>query len=173
MRLVLDVYNDAWSDNWGFLPVTALEAQQLIAQLKPLIRPEQVVFSLIDGNVVGVMVGIPNFNEIIADLEGRLLPLGWLKLLWRIRRGTIRSLRIMLAGVRRSFRDTVVSGALVSLMLQEIHQGCGATGIERIEFSWILEDNKASIAISRSGATLAKIYRIYEKRLDKPADAAV
>ena len=166
MRLILDVYNDAWRDNWGFLPVTEREAQSLIAAVKPVIRPEQAIFALIDGKAEAILVGLPNINEFIADLGGRLLPLGWIKLLWRLKRSAPKSVRVFLAGVRQTYRGSIVSGALTSLMLLEIEKALRKTGVESVEFSWILEDNAASLAISRSGATLSKVYRVYAKDVD-------
>lgn len=165
MRLVLDIYNDAWSENWGFLPIEAREAAAMIASVKPIIRSDGVVFSLVDGRPEAVIVSLPNINEVIADLGGRLLPFGWAKLLWRLWRRPPRSERVILAGVRKSYRDSVLSGAFVTLLLGEIEKGYRKAGIKTVEFSWILEDNKASLAIARSGAKLSKVYRIYQKSL--------
>jgi hypothetical protein len=165
VRLALDIYNDAWKDNWGFLPVTEREAVTLIASVKPVIRPEHFIFALVDGKAQAILLGIPNINTAIADLGGRLLPFGWAKLLWRLKRVPVKSARVFLAGVRSAYRNSVVSGALMSLMLREIEKGFRETNIELIEFSWILEDNLASAAIARSGATLSKVYRVYAKDL--------
>lgn len=165
VRLALDVYNDAWKDNWGFLPVTEREAVTLIAAVKPVIRAEHFIFALIDGRAEAILIAIPNINEAIADLGGRLLPFGWVKLLWRLKRVPAKSARVFLAGVRSAYRDSVVSGALMSLTLREIEKGFRETGIELVEFSWILEGNLASAAIARYGAKLSKVYRVYVKDL--------
>lgn len=165
MRLALEIYNDAWRDNWGFVPVTEAEAEQLIDLLSPILKPEGVVFALLDGKEEAFMVGIPNLNEAIADLGGRLLPFGWAKLLWRLNMRPPKSARIMLAGVRYDYRNSPLSAALVSLLVSEIIKTGRKHGIERVELSWILENNVASVALCRSVGELTKTYRLYQKDL--------
>jgi hypothetical protein len=165
MRLALEIYNDAWRDNWGFLPVTEREAEALIEAVAPIVKPEGVVFGLIDGKIEAFLVGLPNLNEIIADLDGRLLPFGWAKLLWRLKRSPPKSARIVLAGVRMAYRNSPVSAALVTLLLSEIIKAGMALGIEQVELSWILEDNGPSQALCRSIGSLSKVYRLYQHDL--------
>ncbi len=166
IRQLLDVYNDAWQGNWGFLPVTEREALSIIAAVKPILKPDQAIFALIDGKPEAILVALPNINELMFDLRGRLFPFGWIKLLWRLKYTAPKSARVFLAGVRQIYRDSIVSGALMSLMLREIVKALRGAGVETVEFSWILEDNAASLAISRSGAVLSKVYRVYVKELD-------
>jgi hypothetical protein len=166
IRLAIDIYNDGWQDNWGFLPVTPREVDYLTAAIRPIAISEAVLFAEVDGKPEAMMVWIPDVNEMIADLGGRLLPFGWIRLLWRIRKLNIKSGRMILGGVRRARRDSLMSGALITMMLAELTKAGLARGIEKVEFSWILEDNSASLAVSRYGnARLAKLYRIYEKSL--------
>ncbi|HEX4111429.1 MAG TPA: dATP pyrophosphohydrolase [Stellaceae bacterium] len=172
MRLVLDIYNDAWQDNWGFLPVTDEEARVLVAAIKPIIRPEQIVIAEMDGRTVGVIASIPNINEIIADLNGRLLPFGWAKFLWRMRMSPPKSVRVTLAGTLYELRDSPLSGGITTLLLEALVDTYFATGITGIECSWILEDNKGSIGITRLFGKIAKTYRVYERDL-APAEAAL
>ena len=166
MRLALDIYNEAWTENWGFLPVTEREANHIIDQLAPMLKPTNVVFALADGQAAAMVVALPNFNEFLADLDGKLFPIGWLKLLWRLRYRKINSGRVMLAGVRRRYAGSAISTALMTLLLTSLLKEARATNLELVEFSWILEDNKASLEGSRAiGGRLAKVYRIVAKLL--------
>lgn len=169
MRLGLDVYNEAWANNWGFLPVTERDAKVLMDSIKPIIDPKGVVFGLVDGEMASLAVSVPNLNEIIADLDGRLLPFNWLKLLWRLKWRRPKSARVMIAGVRSTYRDSPVSGALMAYTLQDLLIYFKKAGIEKIEWSWILEDNDKSAAIQKIGAPLSKTYRIFAKPLEAPA----
>jgi hypothetical protein len=166
MRLALDIYNEAWTQNWGFLPVTEREAKQIIDQLAPVLPPQSVVFALADGEPAAMLVALPNLNEIVADLDGRLFPINWLKLLWRLRFRKPKTARVMLTGVRQRYRRSALSMALVTLMLGEILDAARRANIEMVEFSWILEDNKPSLEGCHAiGAQLDKLYRIYGKAL--------
>jgi hypothetical protein len=166
MRLALDIYNEAWTQNWGFLPVTEREAKQIIDQLAPVLPPESVVFALADGEPAAMLVALPNLNEILADLDGRLFPTNWLKLLWRLRFRKPKTARVMLTGVRQRYRRSALSMALVTLMLAAILDAARRANIEMVEFSWILEDNKPSLdGCHAIGAQLDKLYRIYAKAL--------
>lgn len=164
MQVGIDIFNDGWSDNWGFVPVTPREVTHLADSISQIIRPEGVVFAMADGRAEGILVGLPNLNEAIADLRGRLLPFGWLKLLWRLRPGRIKSGRVAIFGVRNSLRNTTLSGALAAVMLAEALKIAQTMGIERGEMSWILEDNAwALTVVPCAGASLGKVYRMYEK----------
>jgi hypothetical protein len=166
MRLALDIYNEAWTQNWGFLPVTEREAKQIIDQLAPVLPPQSVVFALADSEPAAMLVALPNLNEILADLDGRLFPTNWLILLWRLRFRKPKTARVMLTGVRQRYRRSALSMALVTLMLAAILDAARRANIEMVEFSWILEDNKPSLdGCHAIGAQLDKLYRIYAKAL--------
>jgi hypothetical protein len=166
MRLALEIYNDAWIDNWGFLPVGEREAKALIDQLAPILPPQGVIFGMADGEAAAIVVALPDLNELLFDLDGRLFPLGWAKLLWRLRFRRPKGARIILAGVRRRYRGSAISMALVTLMLGTLLKVGQERNVEIVEMSWILEDNKASLdGCLAIGARLAKLYRIYGKNL--------
>lgn len=166
LSLVLEVYNDAWSENWGFLPFTEDEIVHAATSMKPLIRPDLVWIAEVDGEVAAMIVGLPNLNEAIADLDGRLLPLGWLKLLWRLKLRGLKSLRVPLFGVRKRHHRTPLGGALVLMLLQALRESAQTAGFETAELSWILEDNLAiRQVIEGIGGRPYKTYRIYEKAL--------
>jgi hypothetical protein len=166
MNLALEIYNEAWTENWGFLPVTEREAKQIIDQLAPVLPPQGVVFALADGASAAMLVALPNLNEITADLGGKLLPFGWLKLLWRLRFHKTKTARVVLAGVRRRYRGSALSATLIALLLTTILKVGRQENIETVELSWVLEDNKASLEGCRAiGGRVAKVYRIYAKAL--------
>jgi hypothetical protein len=166
MRQAIDIYNDAWSDNWGFVPVTAREVKTLIEMVKPIIDPRYVLLGEVDGKLEGIFITLPNLNEAIADLRGRLFPFGWAKLLWRLRRRPFKSGRVLLAGVRKAHRNSMVSPALLSWMLAETISTGRANGIDWLELSWVTEDNVRSMALcQRAGGRIYKTYRLYEKPL--------
>lgn len=166
MRLALEIYNEAWTENWGFLPVTEREAKALIDQLAPVLVPQGVIFGLVDGEAAAMLVALPDLNEFLVDLDGRLFPLGWARLLWRLKFRRPKGARIILAGVRRRFRGSAISMALVTLMLGTLLKVGQERDVETVEMSWILEDNKASLdGCLAIGGRLAKLYRIYGKNL--------
>lgn len=102
-----EVLNDAWSGNWGFTPTTEAETAQLGKSLRAVIEPKMIWFAEIDGETAGFVVLLPNVNEAIADLNGRLFPFGWARLLWRLKVARVKSVRIPLMGVKRKFADTL------------------------------------------------------------------
>ncbi len=160
------ILNDAWSDNWGFTPVTEAETRQLATALKPVIDPRLTWFAEIDGDVAGFVVLLPNVNEAIADLKGRLLPFGWAKLLWRLKVRRVTTVRIPLMGVKRRYAGTL-KGIMAPFHLMTITRTqARALGYRHCEMSWILEDNTAMRGIIESmGSRIYKTYRIYQKTL--------
>jgi hypothetical protein len=166
LRTVLDIFNDAWAGNWNFLPMSPAEVRHLGTSLKPLLRPEFVVIGDVEGEPAAMTVTLPNVNEAIADLGGRLLPLGWLKLLWRLKvRGT-RSARMPLMGIRRRYHGTPRGAALALGVIDAVRRQHCDYGTRSAELSWVLEDNRPTREIIELvGGRHYKTYRIYEKAL--------
>ncbi len=161
-----EILNDAWSGNWGFTPTTEAETRQLATSLRPIIAPRLVWFAEIDGEVAGFVAMLPNVNEAITDLDGRLAPFGWAKLLWRLKVSRVKSVRVPLMGVKRKFGDGMRGQMLPFQLMDASATQARALGYERYEFSWILEDNAPMRRICESlGAHIYKTYRIYEKAL--------
>jgi hypothetical protein len=161
-----EILNDAWSGNWGFTPTTEAETAQLAKAMKPVLDPRLTWFAEIDGETAGFVVLLPNVNEAIRDLDGRLFPFGWAKLLWRLKVARVKTIRVPLMGVRRKFAETM-KGRLLPFQMMDAGAVQGrALGYERFEFSWILEDNMPMRRIVESmGSKIYKTYRIYEKAL--------
>ncbi|MFP6741096.1 MAG: hypothetical protein VCD33_05625 [Alphaproteobacteria bacterium] len=166
LGIILDIFNDAWSRNWGFVPFTAAEVAHLAKELKPLIRPGLVCIAEVDGEPAAMAVSLPNLNEAIADLGGALLPFGWAKLLWRLKVGTLETVRVPLMGVRRQFHGTWQGAALAFAVIDSVHGRLMAEGFKRAEMSWVLETNRPMRRLIEAvGARPYKTYRVYEKAL--------
>lgn len=166
LDIILDIFNDAWSDNWGFVPFTAAEIKHVAKSMKPLIREKLVCIIEVDGEPAAMAVSLPNLNEAIADLKGALLPFGWAKLLWRLKVGPIRSARILLMGVRRQYHNSPLGSALAFTAVGAIYRELSAGGFQSAELSWVLESNLVMRRmIEACGARHYKTYRIYEKAL--------
>uniref|UniRef100_B0T2I5 dATP pyrophosphohydrolase n=1 Tax=Caulobacter sp. (strain K31) TaxID=366602 RepID=B0T2I5_CAUSK len=166
VKSLTEILNDAWAGNWGFVPTTEAETAQLGKSLKDVLDKRLILFAEIDGEPAGFIVLLPNVNEAIEGLNGKLLPFGWAKLLWRLKVKRVKSIRIPLMGLKRKFADTL-RGQVVPFHLMNAGRDAGlALGYDKFEFSWVLEGNLPMRRISEAmGATIYKTYRIYEKAL--------
>ena len=161
------LFNDGWAGNWGFVPFTQAEFDDLGQTLKLLVDDEFIQIAELDGQPAAFIVALPNLNEAIRDLDGRLLPFGWARLLWRLKRRRIRSARVALMGVERRHQRSPVGSALALSAVAALQRPGVAYGIEDVELSWILEDNTGMRAIIENiGSELYKRYRLYQKALD-------
>lgn len=166
MEVLRDIFNDAWSENWGFIPFTREEFAELGSSLRLLVPDYFIQIAEVEGKPAAFMVGLPNFNEVLIELNGSLFPFGWLKLIKKIRNQEIRTGRIPLMGVRKQFHNTPIGLALACLVIDAPRQASLKQGIEEVEMSWILEDNAAMRSILDSiGSEQYKRYRIYGKTL--------
>jgi hypothetical protein len=166
LNIIQDIFNDAWSQNWGFVPFTDDEFEHLGKDLKMLANEELVKIAEVDGEPAAFMVALPNINEAIRDLNGRLLPFGWLKLLWRLKVKYPQSARIPLMGVRRRYHDSILGAALAFMVIASCQEPGLKLGIKEVELSWILEDNTPMRNIIESiSGRVYKTYRIYGKGL--------
>jgi hypothetical protein len=164
-RLVMGIFNDAWSQNWGFVPFTARELTHLARELKPLLDPKWTAIAEYEGQAVAFGILLPNLNEVIRDFGGKLFPFNFVKLLLRLRRGT-QTARLPLMGVRRSFAGGLMGGMAPLLIIDSLRRESRAKGLVCAELSWILEDNRAMRnMVEAVGAEAYKTYRVYEKAL--------
>ncbi len=163
---IVDIFNDAWANNWGFLPFTEADLAYLAKALKPLIRGEDVAVGEVEGVPAAMAVALPNVNEAIADLGGRLFPMGWAKLLWRLKVKGTRTVRMPLMGVRRVYHGTAISAALTLGVIDRLRVRYRDRGCREAELSWVLEDNRPMRRlIEMYGAREYKRYRLYGKDL--------
>lgn len=166
IALMLDIINDAWSNNWGFVEMTKAEMADFAAILKLLLRPGDVAIGEYRGQPAAFAAIFPNLNEAIRDLNGRLLPFGWAKLLWRLKVRRPRSARMPLLGVRKEFQNSMLGAGLALSCLYTAATFNGQHGVTEGELSWILERNKrVRQVIDMAGAIPYKRYRIYEKAI--------
>lgn len=166
MRTVANLFNDAWSQNWGFVPMTEAEVSHMAASLKPILPPELVRIVEIEGEPAGMIVILPDVHEALAGLGGRLFPLGWAKLLWRLKIRGLSRARVVLMGVSSVWKNDLRSAAIAALLVEQGYEQLRRMGYRKLEISWILEDNIAMIRlIELLDGEAYKRYRIYEKYL--------
>lgn len=167
MALLRDIFNDAWADNWGFVPFTVEEFAAMGQELRLLIGPDLIQIAEVDGEAAAFIVALPNVNEAIRGLKGRLLPTGWLKLLWRLKVRHPSTARVPLMGVRQKFQHTRLGPGLAFLVIDAVRAQLHRRGVKHVELSWILEDNDGMRSIIESiGGQAYKRYRVYEHQLD-------
>ena len=167
VRTLVGIFNDAWSDNWGFVPFTQAEIDHAGKAFGPVIVPELAVFVEVDGEAVAFIVALTNLNEAIRDFGGSLAPINLLKLVWRMRVAGVRSTRVPLMGVKKKYRNHPLMGAGLAMMaIDQLRQNGKRLGKTSAELGWILEDNGPTNKIIRSvGGVHYKTHRLYEKAL--------
>ena len=160
------IFNDAWSDNWGFVPFTREEFAELGTSLRLFVPDDFIWIAEYRGEPVAFIAGLPNLNEVLRELDGSLFPFGLFKLIRALRARRIRSARVALMGVRKALQNTPLGIALAFIVIHNIRQAIVDRGMTGVEMSWILEDNQGMRSIlDRIGSRLYKTYRIYRKRL--------
>jgi hypothetical protein len=166
LGILREIFEDAWADNWGFVPFTAAEFDELGLVLRFVVDDDYVQIAEVGGRPAAMLVLLPNVNELIGDLRGRLLPAGWLRLLYRLLRRRPRSGRVALMGVRKEYQRTALGLGLAALVIDTVRTTGLARGMTALELSWILEDNLGMRRILELlGGDPYKRYRIYEKDL--------
>ena len=165
--IILNLLNDAWSDNWGFVPLTEAEIAYAGKKLKPIIYEDLVRIAEVDGEPAAFMITLPDINELIADLDGRLFPFGWAKLLWRLRKPRTRRVRVPLMGVASKLQGNRIAGQLAFMLIEFTRRTCVEKyGVHYGEFGWVLEDNQGMMSIAQlPGANINHTYRIYQRSL--------
>ena len=166
-RIILNILNDAWSNNWGYVPLTEAEIAYAGKKLKPIIYNELVRVAELDGEPVAFMITIPDINELIKDLNGELFPFNFIKLLWRLRNPRTRRSRVPLMGVAKKLHHSRMASMLAFMLIEYTRRDCvGKFGINIGEFGWILEDNKWMLSIAElPSAHVNHRYRIFQKAL--------
>jgi hypothetical protein len=166
-QVILNLLNDAWSANWGFVPLTPSEIAYAGKKLKPIIYEGLVRIAEYDGEAAAFMIMLPDINEFIGDLDGRLFPFGWARLLWRLRKPRTRRVRIPLMGVASKLHRTRVASQLALMLIELTRRDAVADyGVEVGEFGWILEDNQGMVSIAElPNAKVNHRYRVFEKAL--------
>jgi hypothetical protein len=163
---LLDIINDAWSDNWGYVPMTKAEIDDLSGILKILLRPGDVAIAEYQGKPAAFAAIFPNLNEAIRDMNGRLFPFNWIKLLWRMKVTRPKTARMPMMGVRKALQSTPVGAALALSVIRSVRDFNFSRGVVDSELSWILARNgRVRHVIEMVGGVPYKTYRVYEKPL--------
>jgi hypothetical protein len=166
VALLLDIINDAWSDNWGYVPMTKAEIDDLSGILKLLLRPGDVAIAEYRGKPAAFAAIFPNLNEAIRDMNGRLFPFNWIKLLWRMKVKRTRTARMPMMGVRKALQATPVGAALALSVIRSVREFNFSHGVVDSELSWILARNsRVRHVIEMVGGVPYKTYRLFEKPL--------
>jgi hypothetical protein len=166
IAMTLDIFNDAWTENWGYVPATKREADKMAADMKMFLVPEITALVTIDGEPAAVAIALPNVNELITDLHGKLFPLGLPKLLYRLKVEGAKSGRLLILGIKKKFRVQRKYAGLSLFLYGEMNDGGKRAGMTWGELGWTLEDNAAvNAGIRMMGAKKYKTYRVYEKSL--------
>ena len=165
--IILSILNDAWSDNWGFVPLTPPEIKDVGVKLKPIVFNDLIRIAELDGKPVAFMITLPDLNEAIKPLNGNLLPFGWAKLLWWLRKPKVRTMRVPLMGVIKELQSSRMASQLAFMMIDYIKRASVERyGATRSEIGWILEDNQGMRSIAETiGSAVNKVYLVYERTL--------
>jgi GNAT superfamily N-acetyltransferase len=160
VRIIREIFNSAWKNNWGFIPLTTEEFDMLAKDLKTIVDPDFAHIAEIDGKPVGFSVGLPDYNQIFRNMNGRLFPFGILKILWN--KHKINKIRTALMGVIPEYQGR---GIDVLLHREAIENGL-IRNYYSSEVGWILENNVQMVRVAEKiGGTLEKRYRMYSKKL--------
>jgi hypothetical protein len=166
LRVVMDVFNDAWSDNWAFVPFTESELVKMGEDLKMIAIPALSYITDIDGEPGAFAIALPNVNELIRDMNGKLFPVGLPKLLWRLKVVGPKTARLALLGIRKKYRNVRKYAGLSTYLYTKMNRAGRDIGIQWGELSWTDEENTpVNVAIKFMGGKVYKKYRVYERGL--------
>ena len=165
--IVLSILNDAWSDNWGFVPFTPEEVAYAGKKLKTIIHEELNMIAEVEGRPVAFMLTFPDMNDVLAKVDGKLFPFGWFHILRWLRKPRGSDMRVPLMGVLKEFQNSRIASQLAFMMIDAIRKEANGTfDSVRGEIGWILEDNQGMVAIADTiGSVVNREYAIYEKAI--------
>ncbi len=165
--IILAILNDAWSDNWGFVPLTPPEIKDVGVKLKPIVFNDLIRIAEVDGRPVAFMITLPDLNEPLMSLGGSLLPFGWAKLLLWLRAPKVRTVRVPLMGVVKELQASRMASQLAFMMIEYIRRASVERyAATRSEIGWILEDNQGMNSIATTlGSRVNKVYDVFGRDL--------
>ena len=166
VALIFDIFNDAWRDNWGFVPVSDAEVATLARDTRAIMRSKFGRIVEIDGEPAAMMVVLPDLNRVIAPFDGRLLPFNWARMAYAIWADKWKTARIPLLGIRTRHRATPLATLVLSLLVSEFVELGRAYDLDWIEFSWVLETNAPMVKLGQlTAGPPVKRYRVYERKI--------
>lgn len=165
--ILFGILNDAWSQNWGFVPITEEEVAYVSNKLKLIVREDLLLFAELDGEPVAFMLTFPDMNSVTKGFGGKLLPFNWAKLLWWLRKPKADRMRVPLMGVVKKLQASRLASQLAFMMVEYIRRSAVADyGGKTAEIGWVLDDNQGMLAIAEAiGSKVNKQYDIYGKAL--------
>jgi hypothetical protein len=167
VAIVLNILNDAWSDNWGFVPFTPEEVAYAGKKLRPIIFEELNMIAEVDGRPVAFMLTFPDINDALAKIKGKLFPFGWIHMLRWLKHPKGAGMRVPLMGVLKELHNSRMASQLAFMMIETIRQQANTKfQSTRGELGWVLEDNQGMVAIADTiQSKINREYAIYEKKL--------
>jgi GNAT superfamily N-acetyltransferase len=165
--LIIGILNDAWSDNWGFVPFTDAEIAYAGKKLKPIVYEDLIRVAEVDGEPVAFMMTLPDLNEKLARFNGTLWPFNWAKLLWWLRKPRVRTMRVPLMGVVKKLQATRMASQLAMMLIEHIRRDAVSKfGARWGDFGWVLASNGPMRSVGEAvGGKINKVYRIYTRNL--------
>ena len=166
-QLIMGILNDAWSDNWGFVPLTDSEIAYVGKKLKDIVFEDLIRVAEVDGEAVAFMIVLPNINELLIEMDGSLFPFNWARLLWWLRKPKSKRLRVPLMGVVKKLQNSRMASTLAFMMIEYIRRdGVANYGAEQGDIGWVLDDNQGMNAVADAiNATVNRVYQLYDKPL--------
>ena len=166
LDILMRIFNETWKDNYGFVPTTEAETEKVAQDMRLIIDPRLAFFAEVKGEPMGMVICLPNLNDMARDFDGKLFPFNWAKLLYRLKVKGPKSARLMLLGIDPRLRGVKRYGALSTAMYAELAYRGLEAGYQWAELGWTLEDNKAiNLGIKAMRGKVYKTYRIYEMPL--------
>ncbi len=167
VAIIVDILNDAWSSNWGFVPFTDREIAYTAEKLRPVVHEELIMVAEVEGEPKAFMITLPDVNEALKPLNGSLWPFGWAKMLWWLKNPKVRTMRVPLMGVKKEYQNSRLASQLAFMMIEYIRRNAiSKFGATRGEIGWVLDDNQGMNAIAEAINTdVNRIYTVYEKQL--------
>ncbi len=166
-EIIMGILNDAWSDNWGFVPFTDKEIEHAGKNLGKIVFEEINLIAEIDGEPVAFMMTLPDLNEVIKNMKGNLFPFNWIKLLWWLKFPKAKTMRVPLMGVKKQLQNSRLASQMAFMMIEQIRlNAIEKFGTERGELGWVLEDNKGMVSVAKAiNAEINRTYTLYEKAI--------
>lgn len=166
-KIIMDILNDAWSDNWGFVPLTDHEIDHVGVKLKPIVYEDLIMIAELEGRPVAFMMTLPDLNDRTKNMKGSLLPFNWAKLLWWLKFPKSPTMRVPLMGVVKELQGSRMASQMAFMMIEYIRrEAVGKYGATRGELGWVLDDNQGMIAIADAiESKVNRVYTLYEKNI--------
>ncbi|MEH6756421.1 MAG: N-acetyltransferase [Parasphingorhabdus sp.] len=166
-KIIMNILNDAWSDNWGFVPLTDHEIAHVSVKLKPIVYEDLIMIAELEGKPVAFLMTLPDLNDRLKGMNGSLLPFNWAKLLWWLKFPKSPTMRVPLMGVIKEFQNSRIASQMAFMMIEYIRrEAVSKYGAVRGELGWVLEDNQGMVAIADAiESKVNRVYTLYEKAI--------